>query len=183
MLHQRVIRGDDQNSRILLINLFRPKQESSDAAFHGLLVPSSIRAQSRRRIGKFLLDRRKLIDVERAHAGAVDCVCFVQPTVATPLAKTGSAPARARNWSASAITDTLCGLREHPPSQKPGRRNLEWTSARCSGKLRVYLPSAGSVARIAIHTSWQPGTWSRVRDLIAKRQAQFLRVSRGTSND
>jgi len=43
-----------------------PKSAVDQAAFQRLLVPSSIRAQSRRRIGKSLLDRREGIEQQIA---------------------------------------------------------------------------------------------------------------------
>jgi len=43
-----------------------PKSAVDQAAFQRLLVPSSIRAQSRRRIGKSLLDRRERIEQQIA---------------------------------------------------------------------------------------------------------------------
>src|SRR4029077_19176210 len=75
-----------------------------------------------------------------ARAGAVDCLCFVQPRVATPLAKTGSAPARARNRSL-ATTNVSCNpcASANLWRQKSIHRDLGWIQARCSSELRAYF--------------------------------------------
>jgi hypothetical protein len=68
-------------------------------------------------------------------------------------------------------------------SEKPVRRNLEWTPTRCSGKLHVYFDLCGQCRAHSNSLLVAAWTRSRVRDLIAKRHVQFLTVSRASPND
>jgi hypothetical protein len=70
------------------------------------------------------------------------------------------------------------------PDAGKSRSVAIWNGRRCDAReSHAFISFSGSsIARLAIHTSWQPGL-GRVRDLIAKRRAQFLTVSRDSPND